>query len=111
MKEITTVGVDLAKSVFTVHGVDAMGRTVLRKTVRREQADGADRGIAAVCDWHGSLWWCARVGAEVSGARSPRRDHDGALCGPVSQELEERRQRRRGDLRSGGADPTCASCR
>jgi hypothetical protein len=30
MKEITTVGVDLAKSVFTVHGVDATGRTMLR---------------------------------------------------------------------------------
>ena len=37
MKEITTVGVDLAKSIFTVHGVGAMGRTVLRKTVRRER--------------------------------------------------------------------------
>ena len=37
MKEITTLGVDLAKSVFTVHGVDAAGRTVLRKTVRRER--------------------------------------------------------------------------
>src|SRR3989442_15106500 len=37
MKEITTVGVDLAKSIFTVHGVDAMGRVVLRKTVRRAQ--------------------------------------------------------------------------
>jgi transposase len=37
MKEITTVGVDLAKSMFTLHGVDAAGRTVLRKTVRREQ--------------------------------------------------------------------------
>ena len=37
MKEITTVGVDLAKVVFTVHGVDATGRTVLRKTVRRER--------------------------------------------------------------------------
>jgi hypothetical protein len=37
MKEITTVGVDLAKSVFTIHGVDAAGRAVLRKTVRREK--------------------------------------------------------------------------
>ena len=37
MKEITTVGVDIAKTVFTVHGVDAMGRVVLRKTVRRAQ--------------------------------------------------------------------------
>jgi transposase len=37
MKQITTVGVDLAKSVFTVHGVDAAGCVVLRKTVRREK--------------------------------------------------------------------------
>jgi len=37
MKEVTTVGIDLAKSVFTVHGVDGVGRTVLRKTVRREK--------------------------------------------------------------------------
>ena len=37
MREITTVGIDLAKSVFTVHGVDAAGHTVLRKTVRREK--------------------------------------------------------------------------
>jgi transposase len=29
--------IDLAKSVFTVHGVDDAGRTVLRKTVRREK--------------------------------------------------------------------------
>ena len=33
--KITTVGLDLAKSVFTVHGADAHGNTVLRKTVRR----------------------------------------------------------------------------
>ena len=33
--KVTTVGLDLAKSVFTVHGVDARGNTVLRKTVRR----------------------------------------------------------------------------
>ena len=28
--KITTVGVDLAKSVFTLHGVDEHGSTVLR---------------------------------------------------------------------------------
>ncbi len=33
--KITTVGLDLAKSVFTLHGVDEHGSTVLRKTVRR----------------------------------------------------------------------------
>src|SRR5438477_5835730 len=37
MKQVTTVGIDLAKNVFTLHGVDAAGHTVLRKTVRREK--------------------------------------------------------------------------
>jgi transposase len=37
MNNVTTVGIDLAKNVFSVHGVDASGREVLRRTVRREQ--------------------------------------------------------------------------
>jgi transposase len=37
MDQITTVGIDLAKRVFSLHGVDGVGRTVLRRTVRREQ--------------------------------------------------------------------------
>jgi transposase len=37
MSEITTIGVDLAKHVFQVHGVDAEGAVVLRKQVRRGQ--------------------------------------------------------------------------
>jgi transposase len=35
MKNVTTVGIDLAKNVFSMHGVDASGRVVLRKTVTR----------------------------------------------------------------------------
>jgi len=37
MSEITTVGLDLAKNVFQVHGADATGRMVLRKKLRRNQ--------------------------------------------------------------------------
>jgi transposase len=37
MSEITTIGLDLAKHVFQVHGVDAEGTTVLRKRLRRGQ--------------------------------------------------------------------------
>src|SRR5260221_13500303 len=37
MSEITTIGLDLAKHVFQVHGIDAQGRTVLRKRLRRGQ--------------------------------------------------------------------------
>ena len=35
MDKITTVGIDLAKNTFSVHGVDAAGKVVLRKTVSR----------------------------------------------------------------------------
>lgn len=34
---ITRIGLDLAKHVFQVHGVSSSGKTVLRKTLRREQ--------------------------------------------------------------------------
>jgi transposase len=37
MTEITTIGLDLAKKVFQVHGVDAVGEVIVRRTVRRSQ--------------------------------------------------------------------------
>ena len=37
MGEVTTIGLDLAKNVFQLHGVDAEGATVLRKQLRRAQ--------------------------------------------------------------------------
>jgi transposase len=37
MEQITTVGIDLAKNVFSLHGVDVFGKTVLRRTVRRDR--------------------------------------------------------------------------
>ena len=37
MEQITTVGIDLAKNVFSLHAVDRLGVVVLRKTVRRDQ--------------------------------------------------------------------------
>ncbi len=35
--KITTVGVDLAKSVFQMHGVDERGKAVLRKQLKRKE--------------------------------------------------------------------------
>jgi hypothetical protein len=37
MNDITTIGIDLAKNVFQLHGVDARGKTVLKKQLRRKQ--------------------------------------------------------------------------
>ena len=35
MPEIVTIGVDIAKNVFQLHGVDRSGKIVLRKALRR----------------------------------------------------------------------------
>jgi transposase len=35
--EITTIGLDLAKRVFQIHGVDAAGKVIVRKALRRAQ--------------------------------------------------------------------------
>jgi transposase len=35
MQSISTIGLDIAKSVFQVHGVDATGQVVLRRQLRR----------------------------------------------------------------------------
>ena len=57
MSEITTIGLDLAKSVFEVHGADASGRGRLRKTLPR----------AKVLEFFAQLPACV-VGMEACGA-------------------------------------------
>jgi transposase len=35
MQTITTIGLDIAKSVFQVHGIDAEGKVVIRRQLTR----------------------------------------------------------------------------
>ena len=35
--QITTIGLDIAKNVFQVHGIDANEKVVVRKQLRRSQ--------------------------------------------------------------------------
>lgn len=37
MKEITTIGLDIAKNAFQVHGVNEEGAVVVRRQLRRSQ--------------------------------------------------------------------------
>ena len=37
MSKLVTVGIDLAKSVFQIHGVDESGRVLVRRQLRRSQ--------------------------------------------------------------------------
>ena len=43
MQTITTVGLDIAKSVFQVHGVDAAGQVVIRRQLKRRYSSGVGR--------------------------------------------------------------------
>ena len=35
MHGVTTIGLDIAKSVFQVHGIDATGKVVIRRQLKR----------------------------------------------------------------------------
>ena len=46
MNDITTIGLDLAKRVFQVHGIDACGEVVIRRQLRRGQVLGFFAALA-----------------------------------------------------------------
>ena len=37
MQTVTTIGFDIAKSVFQVHGIDAAGQVIIRRQLKRRQ--------------------------------------------------------------------------
>jgi transposase len=49
--KITTISIDLAKNVFQLHGVNAQGKTVPRKQLRR------DAMLAFFCESAALLYW------------------------------------------------------
>ena len=59
MQSISAIGLDIAKSVFQVHGVDATGQVVVRRQLRRRNVvaffqklppclSGGDRGLRII---------------------------------------------------------------
>ena len=65
--EVTTIGIDLAKSVFAVCGADSSGRIVVRKQLRRAQMLGFFRRLKPcvigmeACG--GAHWWARQLSA------------------------------------------------
>ena len=66
MSDIITVGLDLAKNVFQVHGADGAGRAVLRKKVRRTQVleffSQLPRCVVAMEACGGAHFWGREIG-------------------------------------------------
>ena len=47
-----SIGLDIAQSVFQVHGIDEMGRTVLRRRLGRSELLVFFCKAAGLFDWH-----------------------------------------------------------
>ena len=65
MQTITTIGLDIAKSVFQVHGVDAAGAVVIRRRLKR-------RSVLAFFQKRHHAWLASRL--------APRRTIGRANC-------------------------------
>ncbi len=92
MKKITTIGIDLAKNIMQVHGVDRRGKAVLKKQLKRNQ----------VASFFANLPAC-RVGMEACGSahhwarKLEELGHRVKLMAPpVRQTVREDEQERRG---------------
>ena len=65
--QITTIGLDLAKHWFQVHGVDAAGKIVIRRRLRRAEVVEFFRGARTLPRRHGGLRDGAPLGARTDG--------------------------------------------
>ena len=73
MSEISMIGLDLAKNVFQVHGIDGSGSVVLRRQLRRGQVEKffaqlapALVGMEACGSAHHVGRWLSAMGHRVS---------------------------------------------
>ena len=89
MQTIATIGLDIAKSVFQVHGVDAAGQVVVRRQLKRRHVMAFFREAAAVPYWHRSLRIVALLGARASGGWAHRAPDTAGLREALCQATEE----------------------
>src|SRR5262249_24509830 len=88
--QVTTLGLDLAKNVVPVHGVDAKGHVVLRKRFSRTKVLAVPRPTAPVPHWARSLRRSPSLGARVVEAGPYRQADEPAVCPAIHEEPEKR---------------------
>ena len=83
---ITPVGIDLAKYVFQVHGVDERGKVGVAQATEARAGGELLRSTAAVPDRDGGLRQRALLGAQTHGARAHGEADGAAVCEAVRQD-------------------------
>ena len=88
MQTITTIGFDIAKSVFQVHGVDATGQVVVRRQLKSPRP-GVLSAAATVPGWHRGLRLVTPLVARAPGAGSHGAADAAGLREALRQATEE----------------------
>jgi len=89
MQAIRTVGLDIAKSVFQVHGVDAQANVIIRRQLKRRYVL-AFLEATAVPGWHRGLRLVTPLVTRTPGARSHRSPDAAGLREALREAAEER---------------------
>jgi transposase len=98
MQTVTTIGFDIAKSVFQVHGVDAVGKVVIRRQLKRRHVlvffEKLPPCLVGIEAWR----LVPSLVARAAGTRPYRTIDAAGLREALRQTTEERHGGRRGDL-------------
>ena len=88
--KIIRVGVDLAKNVFQVHGVDRSEKPVWRRKLSRASwQDAARDARARLRDRHGGVCRCAPLGAPVAAGGIRGEAYRAPVCEALCEEQQE----------------------
>ncbi len=94
MQTITTIGLDIAKSVFQVHGVDADGQVVIRRQLKRRYVLAFFEKLPPLPSRHRGLCVVTPLVARAAGARPYGATDAAGLREALRQAAEERYGRR-----------------
>src|SRR5262249_4741351 len=93
MQAVTTIGLDIAKSVFQIHGVDAAGNVIVRRQLKRRYVLVLSEATG-VPHRHRSLRFVASLVTRAHRTRAYGAPDAGGLREALCQAAEERCCRR-----------------
>jgi transposase len=101
--QIATIGLDIAKNVFQVHGIDVDERILVRKQLRRRQVPEFFKALAPCLVGMEAVRHCSLPGARTHEAWSPGSTDAG-------EELKAYVKRNKNDAADAEAIQLCAAC-
>ena len=90
MQAITTIGLDIAKSVFQVHGVDANGHLVIRRQLKRRYVLAFFQKLPRCLIGYRSLRDVALLVTATAGSWAYGAPDAAGVCEALRQAAEER---------------------